>query len=149
MDEGNDCEGLERSAREAQRQFAAAMRGGDSTTAAAAYAVDARLLAPSADVIEGRSRIASFWRAGLEAGIRAVDLVPFRLERRGSIGLEIGHYAIRVQPVDGGCVVDRGTYLVVHEHRPDGRWARVLEMFTPDGVPQVASVTPWGPEGGR
>ena len=138
MDASQDPEGLEQSARAAHRTFAAAMRGGDWATASVAYAVDARLLAPSADVIEGRSGIAAYWRAGLDAGIRAVELVPLRIDGRGSVAFEIGHYAIRLRPPDGGCVVDRGTYLVVHERGADGRWAWALETFTPEGLPQVA-----------
>jgi len=142
MDEGLDREGLERSARAANRRFVDAIRGGDPAAASSGYAVDARLLAPSADLIEGRDGIESFWRAGLDAGIRAVDRVPVRIDGHGSVAFEIGRYAIRLRPPDGGCVVDRGTYLVVHERDVDGGWAWALEMFTPEGLPQVASERP-------
>jgi ketosteroid isomerase-like protein len=139
MDEGRDLEELERSARAAHRRFVEAIRGGDWAAASSGYAVDARLLAPSADVVEGRDGIEAFWRAGLDAGIRAVDRTPLRIDGHGSVAYEIGHYAIRLRPAGGGCVVDRGTYLVVHERGADGAWAWALEMFTPDGEPQVVS----------
>jgi ketosteroid isomerase-like protein len=150
MDEGRDLEELERSARAAHRRFVEAIRGGDWAAASSGYAVDARLLAPSADVVEGRDGIEAFWRAGLDAGIRDVDRTPLRIDGHGSVAYEIGHYAIRLRPAGGGCVVDRGTYLVVHERDADGAWAWALEMFTPDGEPQVVSgVRPAGQEVGE
>ncbi len=142
MEERDASDGLERSRRAATRRFGAAIRGGDPAAASAAYAVDARLLAPSADLIEGRDRIESFWRAGLDAGIRAVLRTPTRIDGHGSFAFEIGRYAIRLRPQDGGSVVDRGAYLLVHERDANGSWAWSLEMFTPDGSPQIASAPP-------
>ena len=139
MDEGQQLAALERSAHAAHQRFVDAIRGGDCAAASSGYAPNARLLAPSADVVEGRDGIESFWRAGLDAGIRAVEHTPLRIDGHGSVAYEIGHYAIRLRPAGGGCVVDRGTYLVVHELNDDGTWAWALEMFTPDGEPQVVS----------
>jgi ketosteroid isomerase-like protein len=130
---------LERSARAANERFVTAILRGDPSAAAAGYARGARLLAPSAAVIEGRDRIEAFWRAGIEAGIRAVERSPFRIDAHGSVGIEIGRYSIRLEPATGGEVVDRGTYLLVHERGADATWAWTLEMFTPEGAPQVAS----------
>lgn len=138
MGEGLDPEGLERSARVASDRFGAAISRGDAVAASSSYATAASLLAPSADLIEGRDGIAAFWRAGLEAGIQAVDRKPLRIDAHGSVAFEIGRYAIRLQPASGDWVVDHGTYLLIHERGPDNRWAWALEMFTPDGAPQVA-----------
>lgn len=133
---------LEQAARAANARFAAGIRGHDPSAASAGYAPNARLLAPSADLIEGRTGIESFWRAGLDAGIRDVARVPVRIEARGSIAFEIGRYAIRLRPPDGSCVVDRGSYLLVHERTAAGSWTWTLEMFTPEGAPQVGSAPP-------
>jgi len=150
MATGEGRTGLEAAARTAQVRFAAAIRSGDSTVAAAAYADHARLLAPAADPIIGRDGIASFWRAGLSAGIRAVRRTPSLIERHGDVGLEIGHYAIRLRPNGGPLVVDRGAYLLLHERDAGGDWRWALEMFTPDGTPRIAPAAPaWqGPEVG-
>ncbi|HET7030201.1 MAG TPA: nuclear transport factor 2 family protein [Candidatus Limnocylindrales bacterium] len=134
-----DAHGFDRTARAAHRRFVAGLRRQDAATATSGYADDARLVAPSADLIEGRTGIESFWRAGLDAGIRAVERVPVRLEGHGAIAFEIGRYAIRLRPAGGGSVVDRGSYLLVHERNAAGAWQWALEMFTPDGAPQVAS----------
>lgn len=132
-------DGFEQAAHAANARFTDAIRGGDHVAAAATYTADARLLAPSADLIEGRDGIALFWRAGLDAGIHAVDRVPLRIDGHGSIAYEIGRYTIRLRPPAGGCVVDHGTYLVVHQLQPDGVWRWAIEAFTPEGAPRVAA----------
>ena len=132
---------LEGAARAAHRRFADAIRDGDAAAASIAYAADARLLAPSASLIEGRPGIESFWRAGLDAGIRSVELIPGRIDPRGTVAFEIGRYVIQLRPPDGGSVVDRGTYLLVHEQGVDGGWSWSLEMFTPEGSPEVAAAS--------
>jgi ketosteroid isomerase-like protein len=130
---------LELAARAATQRFVEAIRGGDSAAAAVGYTDDARLLAPSSTVVEGRAEIEAFWRAGLDAGIQAVELEFVRIDRHGAFAIEIGHYAMRLCQPDGGDVVDRGSYLRVHEPAPDGGWAWALEAFTPEGSPQVAT----------
>jgi ketosteroid isomerase-like protein len=139
MNERGATEGLEQAARAATRRFVDAIRGGDPVAAAVGYADDARLLAPSADLIEGRAEIESFWRAGLEAGIRAVELESIRIDRHDTFAIEVGQYAMRLRQPGGADVVDRGSYLLVHELAPDGEWAWALEAFTPEGSPQVAT----------
>lgn len=137
MGERGSPDGLEQAARAATRRFVDAIRCGDPAAAAAGYAKDARLLAPSSAVIDGRAEIESFWRAGLEAGIRAVELESVRIDRHGAFAIEIGQYSMWLRQPDGGDVVDRGSYLLVHEPGPDGGWAWALEAFTPEGSPQV------------
>jgi uncharacterized protein (TIGR02246 family) len=113
--------------------FAAALRGGDAAAAAAVYSDDASLLPPSADRLKGRDAIAAFWRAGVEAGISDVELQALELERVDGFAYEIGRYALRLQPLEGGPIVDRGSYVLVHARQPDGSWRRAVEMFSPDG----------------
>jgi ketosteroid isomerase-like protein len=122
----------------AARRFVDAIGRRDPIAAAVGYTADARLLTPSAALIEGRTGIESYWRAGLEAGIRSVELVPVRIDGHGAIGFEIGQYEIWLRPPSGASVVDRGTYLRVHQRDRDGAWSCSLEMFTPEGSPQVA-----------
>lgn len=122
----------------ARGRFEAAIRERDAAGASTSYADAARLVAPSADLIEGREAIESFWRAGLEAGIHAVERVTVGFDARGSVAYETGRYAIHVAATtDGASVVDRGAYLLVHERTPSGGWAWALEAFTPEGAPQV------------
>jgi ketosteroid isomerase-like protein len=142
MDEVPDADTLWRLATAAGTSFVEAIREGDPGAAAMAYTSDARLVAPSAALIEGRAGIESFWRAGIDAGIRVVDRVPLRIDGHGSAAFEFGRYTIRLRSPERGWIVDRGNYLLVHERDGDGAWRWAIEMFTPDGAPQVASDAP-------
>jgi ketosteroid isomerase-like protein len=111
--------------------FAEALRAGDAETASRAYSEGATLLAPSAELIRGRTAIESFWKAGIEAGVCEVDLDVMQVERQNGLAYEVGSYALRLDPLDGGSVVDRGLYLLVHERQPEGCWRWAVEMFNP------------------
>jgi ketosteroid isomerase-like protein len=117
----------------ARAAFVVAMQSGDAAAASALYSDDARLLAPSAELFEGREAIAAFWRAGIESGIKDVELESLEVEQRGELAHEIGSYVLRLE-ADGGDVVDRGKYLLVHERQRDGSWRWAVEMFSPDSI---------------
>ena len=131
---------LDKALAENRASFVAALAGGDAKAAAAVYAANARLLAPSAELLRGSEAIEAFWRAGLEAGIRSAELEAVELDRRESLAYEIGRYALRLEPAEGGTVVDRGNYLLVHERQGDGSWRWAVEMFNPDSSPAAAGV---------
>ena len=94
------------------------------------------MVAPPAEVVEGRMSIEAYWQAGLAAGMTNVELEPFDLEWRDSFAYELGRYELLLDG-DDGPVVDRGTYMVVHERQPDGTWLRAAEMFNTNGSPTV------------
>jgi len=115
--------------------FATALGTGDAAAAADAYADDATLIAPAAEVLHGRPAIEGFWRTGVETGIERIDLTVVALQQRGEVAMEVGRYALHVTPEGGERVVDRGRYLVLHRVDRDGRWRRCAEMFSPDRPP--------------
>ena len=129
--------------------FVAALGSGDAKAAAAVYSGNARLLAPSAELLLGSEAIEAFWRAGIEAGISGVELNSFELEYNDSLAYEIGRYALQLEPAEGGTVVDRGKYLLVHERQEDGTWRWAVEMFNPDSPPAAAGVDKAGKGAGR
>lgn len=120
--------------------FVAALQRGNALAASALYTDDAQLLAPSAELFEGRQAIGAFWQAGLEAGIAEVELIELRVERNGGVAWEIGRYALRLQPVEGAAVIDRGKYVLVHERQNDGSWLRAVEMFNPETPPRAEAL---------
>jgi ketosteroid isomerase-like protein len=127
-----DVDGIE----ETRAAFVAALAGGDARAASAAYTGDARLLPPAAGVLRGRSAIQAFWQAGLDAGMLGAELETIEVGERSELAFEIGRYSLRLRPAEGGGeVVDRGTYVHVHERQPDGSWQRAVEMFSPVASP--------------
>lgn len=118
--------------------FTAALRGGDAAAVGAVYTDDASLLPPSTEPLKGREAITAFWRAGVEAGISEVELDAVELERVDGFAYEVGRYALRLQPVGGSTVVDRGSYVLVYAQQVDGSWCRAVEMFSPDAPSATA-----------
>jgi len=119
--------------------FVAALAAGDAASASAAYADDARLLPPASGPVLGRAAIERFWRAGVDSGIAEVELEAQELDGSDGIAFEFGCYALHVRPPGGAAVVDRGTYVLVHERQDDGAWRRAVEMFSPSEPPAAAS----------
>lgn len=126
---------LEEALAEPRTAFVAALDDGDATAAARLYAPEAWLLPPSAPPLQGLAAIKAFWRAGLEAGIRSVELDVIGIGGDERLAYEVGRYQLRLEPNEGEDVVDRGSYLVVHALQPDGSWRRAVEMLRPDACP--------------
>jgi ketosteroid isomerase-like protein len=116
-------------------RFAAALRRGDAKAASEVYAAAAKLLPPSAELVDGRDAIEEFWRAGVEAGVADVSVEPLALERSDALAYEIGRYRLLLHSEEGGTIVDRGKYVLVHERQDDGTWHRAVEMLSPDAPP--------------
>lgn len=118
----------------ARRAFVEAVDRRDPLGLGDAYTLDARLLAPSAELIAGRSSIARFWEAGIDAGLETVevDLLDLEIGPDGAAATEIGRYVLRLAPTSGELVEERGRYLIVHRRDADGVWRRATETFSPD-----------------
>jgi uncharacterized protein (TIGR02246 family) len=114
-------------------RFERAVREGDAAGAAAVYERRARLLPPVAAPLEGRDAIASYWQAGVDAGLVAAELEPSELRHFDGVAYEIGRYSLRLEPADGPAVIDSGAYVLVHLRQDDGSWRWAVEMFNPDG----------------
>jgi uncharacterized protein (TIGR02246 family) len=138
MDGQGGESGVKRAVAGTRAAFVTSLRRGDAAAAAAVYADDAKLVAPSAELIEGRDAIERFWRAGLDAGISEIELETLDVERQDGLAYEIGRYMLHLDSADGGAVVDRGKYVLVHERQEDGCWRWAVEMFNPDVPPASA-----------
>jgi ketosteroid isomerase-like protein len=112
--------------------FANAISRGDAGAAASVYTGGARLLAPSAELVEGREAIEAFWRAGIDAGVARVELWAHEVHAADQMAYEHGQYVLRLQLGADRPVVDHGRYVVVLEQGTDGSWRRALEMFNPE-----------------
>ena len=126
----------------ARDAFVRALESGDAKAASASYAPDARLLAPSAELFRGRAAIERFWMAGLDAGISQVRQETLELVRRNGFAYEIGRYQLGLTPADGIRVLDRGSFVRVHEQQADGSWLWAVEMFNPAASSPRKQTTP-------
>jgi ketosteroid isomerase-like protein len=87
------------------------------------------LVPPSGEAIRGRKAIESFWRSGIEIGVRAVELDALELGDAGRLTYEVGRYRMLLRPADDEPRFERGAYVVLYKQEPDGSWLRAVDMF--------------------
>lgn len=118
---------------ETAADLATAISRGDAAGAAGLYAADAVLLAPTAELIAGRSQIETYWRTGIALGVSRMELDVRELRFASTVAFEIGRYALSLAA--DGCepVVDLGKYFVLHTQDAEGSWRRAVDVFNPDG----------------
>jgi len=136
---------VEREIFETTASLVTALERGDAAAAGNVYSDDARLLAPSTELIQGRAAIEEYWRAGIALGLSAVRFESQLLESVGASVVEIGRYRVSVEVERAEPAVDRGTHLVLHRQTADGCWQRALDVFDPD-EPSGSSHHPEGGE---
>ena len=121
---------MENEIREATTALVTAVGLGDATAAGEAYADEARVLAPSAELLEGRAEIEAYWRVGIDLGLCGLMYESRLLEPIQASVLELGRYAFSMQAVPP--CIEHGLYLVLHMQTTDGSWRRAVEVFNPD-----------------
>jgi ketosteroid isomerase-like protein len=119
---------------------------GDAGAAAGVYAERAVLVPPSGEAIRGRKAIESFWRSGIEIGVRAVELEALELGDAGRLTYEVGRYRMLLRPADNEPRFERGAYVVLYKQEPDGSWLRAVDTFNRE--PSQASRRARGGRGG-
>ena len=90
------------------KQFIEAFNKGDAAAVANMYTVDARVLPPNSDMIEGRANIQKFWQGAMTAGVKMVSLETAQVETTGNIAVEIGRYTSTVPGAGGVTTTDKG-----------------------------------------
>ena len=118
-----------RSAIEANtKQFIDALNKGDVAAVANMYTMNARLLPPHTEMIEGRANIQKFWQGASAAGLKitALDLVD--LDVQGNTAIEVGRYTTTRPGAAGATTTDTGKYVVVWK-RDGSAWKLAIDAF--------------------
>ncbi len=110
------------------RQFIEAFNKGDAPAVASMYTMDARVLPPNGEMVEGRANIQKFWQGAMSAGLKIVSLETVNVETQGNIAVEIGRYTSTVSGAGGVTTTDKGKYVVVWK-RDGRRWKLAVDIF--------------------
>jgi uncharacterized protein (TIGR02246 family) len=113
--------------------FVRAIAAGDASAVAAVYTDDARLLAPDAEMAQGREQVLDFWRAAISAGIAGASLTTLSVDVRDDLAIEVGRYRLRLEPAGAEPGTDKGKYVVVHRRTATGDWKWAVDIFNSDG----------------
>jgi uncharacterized protein (TIGR02246 family) len=112
--------------------YGKAIANRDAAGVGALYTSDAFLLPPNAPVAKGRPAIEAIAQAYLDAGAQSLELNTVALEEQGDLVVEVGTYALGVQPPGGDPVTDVGKYLQVFKRQADGSLRIAYDCFNSD-----------------
>jgi uncharacterized protein (TIGR02246 family) len=121
------------------KQFTEAFNKGDAAAVANMYTMDARVLPPSDEMVEGRSNIQKFWQGAMTAGVKMVSLETVHVETQGNVAVEIGRYTSTMPGAGGTTTTDKGKYVVVWK-REGQSWKLAVDIFN-TSIP-TSSATP-------
>ena len=110
------------------KQFIEAFNKGDAAAVANMYTMDARLLPPNGEMVEGRENIQKFWQGAISAGLKMVSLETVHVESQGNIAVEVGRYTSTVPGAGGVTTTDNGKYVVMWK-RAGRSWKLAVDIF--------------------
>ena len=110
------------------KQFIEAFNKGDAAAVANLYTIDARMLPPNSEMVEGRANIQKFWQGAITAGLKMVSLETLHVETQGNIAVEIGHYTSTRPGAGNTTTTDKGKYVVMWK-REGQSWKLAIDIF--------------------
>ncbi len=121
------------------KQFIEAFNKGDAAAVANLYTMEARLLPPNAEIVEGRANIQKYWQGAITAGLKMVSLEATHIETQGNLAVEVGRYNATVPGAGGATTTDKGKYIVVWKKEAQS-WKLAADIFNTDTP--LAATTP-------
>lgn len=110
------------------KQFIEAFNKGDAAAVANLYTMDARVLPPNSEMVEGRANIQKFWQGAITAGFKMVSLETVHVETQGNIAVEIGRYTLTRPGAGETTTTDKGKYVVMWK-REGQSWKLAIDIF--------------------
>ncbi len=103
--------------RVANQGFTTAFAQQDAATLASLYTMNAQLLPPNSDFVDGQAAIETFWQGVMDAGVAAASLTTEEAIGLDSLAYEVGRYALADS---AGGAIDAGKYIVIWKRTPNG-----------------------------
>ena len=117
---------------EGNAAFSSYFAKGDSTSMAALYTEDAKVLPPNMKMVNGQDEIESLWGSFIRLGQVNIQLATTSLTGSGNIAVETGSYNLKVQPQGTDAIQDQGKYMVVWQLQSDNSWKMIRDMWSSD-----------------
>ena len=109
----------------ANEYFMEAFSAHDAAAVASLYTVNAKIMPPNSDILEGREAIQAFWQAAMDMGIASVELEILEIDALGNTAVEVSHYTLYLAD---GTMADYGKYIVEWK-RVSGQWYLHRDIF--------------------
>ncbi len=112
----------------------ASLMGGDMDKPLSYFDTDGLEMPPNMEAAKGKDAIKARWIQMMGGGAKmtAVEFTPTDVQASGTIGYEIGTYAMTFDVPKMGAVQDKGKYVTVWSQKPDGSWKLKSEIWSSD-----------------
>ena len=120
-------------------QWIDAFNQGDAATVAALYTEEAKRLPPNGQMIVGRESIQADLQSNIDAGVGNIQVTVLELSVNGDMALDVGEYALTIQPEEGEAISDNGKFVVILK-RDVGTWkldVHIWNSSVPLPVPEA------------
>lgn len=112
----------------AEKTWLTAFNSGDAAGVANLYSIDARLMPPNADIVEGRDAIEGFVKEFVATGAQ-LTFSLLEVHESADMCAAVGTFELTI-PVPGGePMKDLGKYIEVWTREPDGSWVIADDVF--------------------
>jgi uncharacterized protein (TIGR02246 family) len=105
----------------AHRAFAEAAVRHDLDGIASVFAIDAIIMPPDAEMVEGRDAIRRHWKGILDGGLSGLEINPTGLQVIGDVAIEVGHATLSMAPA-GAAVTDTNVKYIEIWKKVRGHW---------------------------
>ena len=128
----------------ASNRLLTALRTNASDSLLVLMAEDVVLMPPHEPVLKGKAAVRTWYDQFLtQLRTSSLTIADREVLIGGEWATEIATFEWGLVPVGGGsAVIDRGSYVQVWHHEPDGRWLFAREMWNSTTVPVTASQAP-------
>lgn len=99
------------------------------------YADDAVYMPPHHAAVHGREAIHEYLKGPLRHGVRDLQYEVTFIKHSGDLAYDVGRFSMTVPQADGTRRQDRGKYLTVWRHQPNGEWKIVADCWSSDLPP--------------
>ena len=104
----------------------------DAAAIVGLYTQDAFLLPPNSPIAKGSDAIRAVLQAYFDGGAQSLELETSALDDQGDLVIEVGRYALGLQPPGTDPITDIGKYLQVFKRQADGSFLIAYDCFNSD-----------------
>jgi uncharacterized protein (TIGR02246 family) len=111
-----------------EKEWLEAFNGGDASGVAAKYATDGRMLAPNADIQQGRPAIEAYVKEFLQMNAK-LEFKLIDVHEAGDTCISVGQYELEFEPPGAGPQKDSGKFVEVWKRQSDGSWLIADDIY--------------------